>query len=109
MPSIFLSSLFRWLFYGVNCILFYRHNRIKKSFYPTILANYYYTDIDLQELTVAVHSVVGPGPIDSYLKSLRKMQLDEYHAAFDGAMYTYTCVFTCTLLRSNSSNSFPLS
>ena len=38
----------------------------------------------LQELTVAVHAVVGTAPIDVYLKALRRKQLEEYHAAFEG-------------------------
>jgi hypothetical protein len=37
-----------------------------------------------QELTVAVHAVVGTAPIDVYLKTLRRKQLEEYHAAFEG-------------------------
>jgi hypothetical protein len=31
-----------------------------------------------------VHAVVGTAPIDVYLKTLRRKQLEEYHAAFEG-------------------------
>ena len=33
---------------------------------------------------MAVHAVVGTAAIDTYLKMLRKNQLEEYHAAFEG-------------------------
>ena len=35
---------------------------------------------------MAVHAVVGTAAIDTYLKMLRKNQLEEYHAAFEGTL-----------------------
>ena len=52
----------------------------------------------LQELTVAVHAVVGTAPIDVYLKALRRKQLEEYHAAFEGEGHlSYPCMTPLSL------------